>query len=176
MSQANYCRIESGQVPELSVERVSEIASILGFEISLGLHPIGVPLRDKGQLAVGRRFDALLSAVWRVTNETLLPGTGELRAWDKLLRLIGETPPHLVGVDIETRVWDVQAIVRRTRGRERDGHVSQILIVLGNTAHNRQIADQLRHELGSNYETSPRQILAALRAGRRLPGSGVVLI
>ena len=149
---------------------------MLGYEVSVGLHPVGDPVRDQGQLACGRRFNALLSDRWRVTDETLLPGAGELRAWDKLLRLADATPRYLLGVDMESRVWDVQALVRRTRGRERDGQVDQILIVLADTAHYRLVVDELRASLGPDYATGPRRMMAALRKGERLPGSGVVLL
>lgn len=152
------------------------MASVLGMELSVGLHPIGDPIRDKGQHACGRRFDAILSDRWRVTDETLLPGPTEQRAWDKLLRLKDATPRYLVGTDIESRVWDVQAIVRRTRARERDGQVDHILIVLADTAHNRRVIEELRSGLGPAYGTSTRVILRALREGRPLTGSGVVLI
>jgi transcriptional regulator with XRE-family HTH domain len=169
-------RLEAGLLPDISVVRMSEIASVLGYEVSVGLHPIGDPVRDKGQLACGRRFGGILSDRWRVTDETLLPGAAEQRAWDKLLRLVVASPPYLVGVDIDRRVWDVQAIVRRTRARERDGQVDHILLVLADTAHNRRVADELRRALGSDYAASPRRIMAALRRGERLVGSGVVLV
>jgi transcriptional regulator with XRE-family HTH domain len=169
-------RFESGQREDIGIVALSEIASVLGYEVSVGLHPIGDPVRDKGQLACGRRFDAVLSDRWRVTGETLLPGAGEQRAWDKLLRLVVSSPRYLVGADIESRVWDVQAIVRRTRARERDGQVDHILIVLADTAHNRRVADELRGALGKDYATGSRRLLRALRLGERLPGSGVVLI
>ena len=125
---------------------------------------------------MGRTFEALLSDKWRVTDETLLPGAGELRAWEKLLRLVGANPRHLVGVDIETRVHHVQALVRRTRGREPDGEVDAIVIVLSDSAHNRRLAGELRASLGPQYSTSPRAILKDLRSGERLVGGGVVLI
>ncbi len=176
IARSNVTRLEAGQRQDLGIVERSEIASVLGYEVSVGLHPIGDPLRDKGQLACGRRLDGILSDLWRVTDETLLPGAGEQRAWDKLLRLVGATPRYLVGVDIESRVWDVQAIVRRTLGRERDGQVDHILIVLADTAHNRRIANELRHALGSEFRASARSLLSALRRGQRLSGSGVVLI
>jgi len=169
-------RLEHGAFEDLGIVRLSEIASVLGYEVSVGLHPIGDPLRDKEQLACARRFDALISNKWRVTDETLLPGAGEQRAWDKLLRLADATPRHLVGVDIESRVWDVQAIVRRTRARERDGQVDHILIVLADTAHNRRIVDELRASLGPGYATGSRRLLRGLRVGERLAGSGVLLV
>lgn len=97
--------------------------------------------------------------------------------YDRGLDLDGHvTPRYLVGVDIESRVWDVQSIVRRTRARERDGQVDRILIVLADTAHNRRVADELRRALGPDYATGARRLLRALRAGERLAGSGVILI
>jgi transcriptional regulator with XRE-family HTH domain len=176
VTKAQMSRLEAGQIQKVTVERLSEVASVLGYEVSLGLHPIGDPVRDKGQVAIGRRFDAILSDAWRVTNETLLPGSGEQRAWDKLLRLLAASPPYLVGIDIETRVRDIQALTRRTRLRERDGMVDAILIVLSDSANNRRLVDELRKSLGPAYSTSPRRTLAALRSGQRLVGSGVVLI
>lgn len=149
---------------------------MLGYELSVGLHPFGDPVRDKAQLAIAGRFQASLSDAWRVTDEALLPGAGESRAWDKLLRLAGATPSHLVGVDIESRIWDVQALVRRTRARERDGGVDAILIVLSDSATNRRVVHVLRQALGPPYQTPPRALLAALRVGQPLPGSGVVLL
>ena len=106
----------------------------------------------------------------------MLPGAGEQRAWDKLLRLIGAGPTYLVGADIETRVWDVQALVRRTRGRERDGRVDHVLVVFADTAHNRTVADELRDALGREFDTSARTSLRALRSGERLVGSGVISV
>lgn len=176
LDPSNIWRLEAQELADVGVVRLSEIASVLGYEVSVGLHPVGDPVRDKGQLACGRRFGGMLSDRWQVTDEALLPGAGEQRAWDKLLRLVDAAPRYLVGVDIESRVHDVQALVRRTRARERDGRVDHILIVLADTAHNRRIADELRASLGPDYATGPRRIMAALRKGERLPGSGVVLV
>ena len=158
----------------MTLTRLAEIASVLGQEISLGLHPIGDPIRDKGQQALAHRFDAIPSAAWQSTSETLLPMPGDRRAWDKLLRLVGTD--YRVGVDLETRIRDIQELTRRTRLRERDGGVDAILIVLSDSATNRRLVDELRSTLGREYETSPRSTLAALRSGRPLPGSGVVIV
>ena len=176
LSKSALSRLLAGEVSDLGVIQLSEVASVLGFEISLELHPIGDPIRDKGQLAVARRFEALLSEASEQTDEMLLPGAGEQRAWDKLLELSGADPPYRVGVDIETRVRDIQALTRRTRGREREGEVDAILVVLSDSATNRRLVDELRASLGPAYATSPRAIFSALRLGRRLVGSGVVLV
>jgi transcriptional regulator with XRE-family HTH domain len=175
VSQAQLWRIEAGQIGDLTVVRLAEMASVLGLEPSITLHDVDDPIHDKGQQPLARRFEALLAPVWSVTSEALLPMPGDRRAWDKLLRLRGPEP-CLVGADLETRIRDIQALVRRTRLRERDGGVDHILIVLSASATNRRLVDDLRDALGPEYATPPRRILAALRAGRPLPGSGVLLI
>lgn len=175
-SPSALARAEAGQLDDVGVIRLSEMASALGFELSIGLHPVGDPIRDKGQQAISRRLDALLAPVWQVTNETLLPGSGGLRAWDKLLRLLGAQPRYLVGVDLETRIRDIQELVRRTRLRERDGGTDAILLVLSESATNRRLVGELREALGPAYATSPRLIMRALKRGVPLPGSGVILI
>jgi hypothetical protein len=175
MSQSQLWRIEAGRT-ETTVVRLSEMASVLGLELSVGLHPLGDPIRDKGHQALGRRFDAIPARAWRSTSETLLPNPGDQRSWDRLLRLTTSVERHLVGVDLETRIRDIQALVRRTRQRERDGGVDKILLVLSDSATNRSLVDQLRDALGAEYHTSPRAVLACLRRGEPLLGSGVILV
>lgn len=174
-SQANLWRTEAEQA-KVTVIRLAEMASVLGLELSIGLHELGDPIRDSGQQALAGRFGALLSPRWAVTSEALLPMPGDLRSWDKLLRLTGADPRHLVGVDLETRIRDVQALVRRTRLRERDGGADSIVIVLSDSSTSRRLVAQLRDALGPDYATNPRLLLRALREGSALVGSGVVLI
>ena len=97
---------------------------------------------------------------------------GDRRAWDLVLR-VGAC---IVGVEAETRLRDLQAFVRKIHERENDGGVTFIVIVLSESAVNRRLLAQLLDALGPEFRTSPRQILAALRAGQALPGSGVVLV
>ncbi len=176
ISQAHLWRIEASQVSDPGLIRLSEMASVLGLELAVSLHPIGDPLRDRGHQALAQRFDRILSPSWRVTNEALLPNPGDRRAWDKLLRLMHAAGRHIVGADLESRIRDVQALVRRTRARERDGGVDSILIVLSDSATNRRLVGELIHALGPDYATPRRLIVAALRDGRPLPGCGVILL
>ena len=174
-SQSRLWRLESKRVDATFVE-VSEIASLLGLELAVNLYELGDPIRDKGQQALGRRFDVIPAPVWRSTVETLLPNPGDQRSWDRLLRLTTSPTRHLVGADLETRIRDIQALVRRTRARERDGGVDAILLVLSDSSTNRSLVGQLRGALGPAYASAPRATLAALRNGEPLPGSGVILI
>ncbi len=101
-----------------------------------------------------------------------MPTPGDRRSWDLLLRL----PAQLIGVEAETRIRDMQQLVRHVHQRERDGGVDAIVLLLAATRTNRELIDELRLALGPSYATSPRQILRALRGGQPVPGSGVVML
>jgi hypothetical protein len=83
---------------------------------------------------------------------------------------------YRVGVEAETRLHDIQELVRRIRQRELHGGADHILVILSDSQHNRRHADELRSAVGPDYLTPPRDLVAALRAGRPLPGSGVILL
>ena len=172
-SQSEISKLERlVRIDDISFVRVAEVASLLGLELSAALYPRGDPIRDKGQQALAGRFRSILAPQFRVLAEALLPGPGDRRSWDMLLRLARQ----LTGVEIETRIRDIQWLVRRMRERERDGGVDHILLVLSDSSTNRRLLPQLLEALGERYATPRRQLLAALRAGRPLPGSGVVLL
>ena len=170
-SHARYSRFERGGTAT-TITDLAQAGAALGLELAAGFHPSGEPIRDAGQQALGRRFRALLAPAWRVTAEVLLPSPGDRRSWDLFLRLDSQR----VGVELETRVRDVQQTARKVRQRERDGGVDRILIVLSASAHNRRVLPELVEALGSEFTTSPRVILRALREGRPIPGSGLILV
>ena len=172
ISQQHYSRIELGRVPTTSLIDLATIASILGLEPSLTLHPIGPAIRDKGHEALIGRLLKLVAPTWHVLREAPFPNLGDPRSWDVLLRLGN----YRIGIEAETRIRDVQALVRRMRDRARAGGTDATLIVLSNSAHNRQLVDQLRVALGPEFGTSSVAVVAALRAGHPLPASGVVLL
>ena len=172
LSQAEYWRLENDRV-DLDIVRLAEVGAVLGLDLSASLHPAGEPVRDTAQLKLIARFRALLASAWHVMIEAPFPTLGDLRSWDALVRL-GST--FRVGVEAETRVRDQQELVRRMRQRELHGGVDEILILLSDSAHNRRLVAELRAALGERYATPPRVLLSALRAGRPLPGSGVILL
>jgi transcriptional regulator with XRE-family HTH domain len=171
-TQSEISRFERDRFTGVALPRLCQLAAVLGFDVSVRLHPAGDAVRDKGhQAAVGRLLEHV-SPVYRRAREVAFPNPGDRRSWDLLLRL----DRQLIGLEVETRIRDIQALVRRIRERERDGGVHEIVLVLSDTAHNRLLVGQLREALGQRYTSSPRQILSALRAGRPVPGSGVVLV
>jgi transcriptional regulator with XRE-family HTH domain len=173
MSQTELSRIEHlDAIDRLSVVDVAALAAVVGRELGANLYPAGEPIRDAGHQALIRRFRSVLSEAWRVAAEVPLPTLGDRRSWDLLLRITGQ----LVGIEAETRVRDIQAFVRRVRERELEGGTDTIVIVLAESAHNRRVLPQLLAALGPRYSTSARVLLKALREGKPLAGSGVVLI
>lgn len=172
-SQSEVSRFESlTRIDGISLVRIAEMASLLGLELSASLHPLGDAIRDKGHQALLSRIRAEISPSSAVRAEVPFPTPGDPRAWDLVLRAQGQ----LVGVEAETRIRDVQALVRRLHQRARDGGVDEVLLVLAASRTNTRQVHELRTALGDGYATQPRTLLSALRAGRRLPGSGVVLL
>jgi transcriptional regulator with XRE-family HTH domain len=172
-TQSEVNRLEQVKFQSVPIGRLCEVASVLGLELSANWYPVGDSIRDKGHQVVRRRFQALVaSPPYSLTDEAAFPDIGDLRSWDVLLRL----EDVRIGVEIETRVRDLQGCVRRIRARQKNGGADAILLVLADTAHNRRIYGELRDALGPAFATPPDAIVSALRAGRAVPGSGVILI
>lgn len=171
-SQSEVNRLEQYRFLNVPIPRLAEMAAILGLDLLASLTPMGDPIRDRGHQALIARFAAIVAAAYMVAREVPLPLPGDLRSWDMVLRI----KDLVIGVEAETRIRDIQALVRRIRQRERGGGVDEILIVLSDTAHNRRLVPQLREALGERFATSPRSIIAALRSGRPLVASGVILV
>lgn len=149
------------------------MGAVLGLDLTASFHPAGDAVRDRDhQKRRGRVVRLIASPPYAITNEAPFPGMDVIRSWDLMLRL----DDLLVGIELETRVRDIQACVRRIRAREKHGGVHEIVVVLAGIAHNRSIANELRVALGSRLATDPRQITAALRAGRPVSRSGVTLV
>jgi transcriptional regulator with XRE-family HTH domain len=172
LSKSQLDRIERATTRDVGVIRLAEIASLLGYELALTLHPVGDAIRDKGHEALLRRFRARLPAASRIAREVPFPNAGDPRHWDLIVRLGAQR----VGVEAETRIRDMQELVRRMRGRERNGGVDEVVLVLSDSGHNRRLVAELRAALGPTYVTPPRALLGRLQRGEPLPGCGVILV
>lgn len=51
-----------------------------------------------------------------------------------------------------------------------------MVLALADTRSNRALLPELLEALGPEFATPPRQLLRALREGRPMPGSGVILL
>jgi len=118
------------------------------------------------------RLLRLLSPTWHVAREVPFPNPGDPRWWDVLLR----RPDFRLGVEAETRIRDMQALVRRMKERAREGGADELLLILSDSGHNRGLVDELRDALGDDFAMARGDALRALRAGDGLGGSAVVLL
>jgi transcriptional regulator with XRE-family HTH domain len=171
-AQTRYSRFERNVDP-ITVADLCLVATILGFRPRFDLFRENEGLRDQGAQALVERFCSVLSPLWAVRREAPSPILGDLRSWDLLIRL-GNS--FRVGIEAETRLRELEELVRRIRQRELHGGVDAIVVVLRKSSHNRANVGPLRQALGGRFATSPRNLLAALRAGTPLPGSGVLLL
>ena len=77
-SQARHWRFEN--YPDALLTEITQVASILGLELSAGLHRMGDSIADRGQQALLRRFRSILSAQIRAIAEVPLPTPGDRRS------------------------------------------------------------------------------------------------
>ena len=125
-----YQRFEAGKVATTLTD-VATVAALVGLELSVSLHPAGQPIRDKGHQALIARIRTQLSEAIVVFAEAPFPALRDLRSWDLLLR-IGQ---QRVGIEAETRIRDMQQLVRRMRDRGRNGGTDVVVLFLSDTAH-----------------------------------------
>jgi hypothetical protein len=93
--------------------------------------------------------------------EMRVSGSLDRRAWDATIG----GPGWLLGVEAETRVHDVQALLRRLELKIRDGRVDGVLLVLSDTNHHRRLMREHENVLRDSFPGSPRHALRALGNG-----------
>lgn len=180
ISHTQIRRIEAGVAPHIDVDLLSRIASALGGELSIGVHPIGPPVRDKAHVALLERFAARLgpNVTWR--TEVPIPLPGDLRSADGVATVPPSSPPTAdlkpidAVVEAETRLHDVQATERRLRAKQRDLGTGRAILLIADTRHNRRVISGVP-ELGRQFPVGTRSCLAALKAGRD-PGADCLVI
>jgi transcriptional regulator with XRE-family HTH domain len=171
LSASQISRIERGLVGKVPVVHVSAIGAVLGLDLSLGLYPVGLPLRDRAQIALLQAFRSRVHPTLGWQNEAPLPIPGDLRAWDARI----QGPGWQVWVDAETRIRDAQALSRRTALKARDSRDGVIVLLIADTRANRAVLRSIGMPLVEGAIPGG-EILRALAEGREPRGSGVVLI
>ena len=97
---------------------------------------------------------------------------GDLRAWDVLLSVDGME----YGVIAETRIRDLQALLRREHRKQFDGAVDRLILLVAETRHNRETLASARSLIQEAFPLRTRAVMAALRTGRAPAGNGIVLL
>jgi transcriptional regulator with XRE-family HTH domain len=172
VAQARISRLERARAPAVPLQTLCRVLDAVGLEPSFRAFPAGQPIRDAGHLRVIARLRTLVSPRFTWTHEVPLPNPGDLRAWDILLR-IGATR---IGIEVETRPRDVQALQRRLALKKRDGGVDRLVLVLADTRWNRLLLLSHSAELEATFPADRTNAIAALREGRDPEADALVLI
>lgn len=163
-------KIEHEQLETLSIVDACLIASVLGLDLTARLYPSGVRVRDASQAARLVKLVSVIGPPLRYRTDVPLPSVGafrELRAWDVLITGLEER----TGVELETRLTDVQATTRRHNQKRADDPIDHFLLVVADTRHNRVVMSEFARLLGDLAQRRTSEVLVELRAGRH-PGSG----
>ena len=137
----------------------------MGLDLSIRAYPGGRPLRDAAHAALLERLHRRVHRSLGWATEVPLPITGDLRAWDALIR--GED--WRCGVEAETRPRDLQALERRLTLKLRDGGVDWLVLLLLDSRHNRALVREHGEQLATAVP-APRS--AGARAARGGRGAG----
>jgi transcriptional regulator with XRE-family HTH domain len=172
LSTSTVSRIERGLVRRVSVYDLARLHAVVGLELSVRSYPSGQPIRDvaHGLLLAEVRGRLHRSIRWAV--EVPLPVSGDLRAWDALIR--GEDWAY--GVEAETAPRDAQALIRRLQLKQRDGRVDGILLVLRKTVQTRRFVAASGDLLRSAFPVDGARALELLAAGADPRGSAVIVV
>jgi transcriptional regulator with XRE-family HTH domain len=161
ISHAEVSRIERGLARRVPYETLAVIAAVLGLDIPLRTFPAGEPIRDAAQLGLLGRFRVRLPASVRWRTEVPLRIAGDLRAWDAVIEGRGWRVP----VEAETRIRDVQALLRRIALKQRDDGSEVVILLVADTRHNRHVLRLAGPDLVAAFPTPGRAALASLSNG-----------
>lgn len=137
VSRPRYSKIERAKAPTLTVLEAARIAEVLGLSLSMRLFPDSDPLRDAAQVRLLHKLLGHARPPLRSRTEVPLPqadGRLERRAWDAVLWGGGRRTM----IEVETRLYDLQATERRLALKRRDDPGDGFLLVVGASRANRR--------------------------------------
>jgi transcriptional regulator with XRE-family HTH domain len=170
-SRSAVCRLELGQIGDISLRRLAAIAEAVGLDARLALFPAGDPIRDAAHVRLLERLRARLHPGLRWRTEVPLPREQDRRAWHAT---ISDDRKRIV-VEAETRLTDLQALERRLNLKLRDGGEELLILLVAETRNNRAA---LRAATGGWRVAVPigtRAALATLGEGR-LPTLSAIVV
>ena len=169
-------RICQCRVPTVPLTLLARLAALVGLELAARTFAGGQPLRDSGQQGLLARFRRRIGPDlgWQPEVPVVAGRTERLdvRAWDAVISGRG----WLAGVEAETHVRDVQALVRRIALKRRDGDVEGgVVLVLNDSRHHRDLMRANDPSLAASFPTNARLALKRLARGEA-PGDAIVLV
>lgn len=171
ISHTQVIRIERGIAPHIDIDVLARVAAAVGHEISLRIYPSTTPIRDAAHLALLARFAARIGQLVRWRTEVPVPAPGDPRSADGYI----EGAAFDAIVEAATRLFDVQAVERRLRAKQRDLGATRAILLVADTRHNRNVLASV-HDLSDRFPVGTRACLAALARGRDPGGDCLVIL
>lgn len=180
MSGDHVARICHGEHRHASLVQLATLFATVGLELAARAYPGGDAIRDSAHVGLIQRFRRSVGTAMPVRFEVPIvdadlarvrSGYADRRAWDAVVSLGGGR----LAVEAETRVRDVQALLRKLELKRRDGNVERLVLLLNDTAHNRRVAGNSASLLQAAFPGSVRATLRAIRAGQ-LPAQDAVIL
>jgi transcriptional regulator with XRE-family HTH domain len=172
MSAAQVSRLERGMVRHVDLVALDRIMATVGLELSLRAYPSGPPIRDKAHVALLDRLRVRLAARWHWQLEVPVGVPGDQRAWDAVAVCDGVR----IGFEAETRLYDVQAQVRRAMAKWQAGDVTRLIVVVSATRLNHTVLREVRSLLIGDLPLGTRAVMTALAAGRDPGANGLIVL
>lgn len=97
---------------------------------------------------------------------------GDRRAWDAVVTIASSR----IGIEAETRLRDIQAVVRKLELKRRDGDVDAVVLLIADTVSNRRALAEHRPALRLALPLDGSAILRRVRAGKSPGDSGIVVL
>jgi len=170
-STSKVRRIERGQRRSVTHLEFAMFAAVVGLRYSGRFFVGAVRLRDASQLEMINGYRSLAAGWgWSCRIEDPLPITGDLRAFDLMLRAAGLRVAH----EFISRLHDAQAQVRPILRKQRDSGIESLVLVLKDNAANRRAVGEAGAALLDLFPLGSRAVLDALRSGLEPGGNGIV--
>jgi transcriptional regulator with XRE-family HTH domain len=171
MTKSVISRYELGLPPHPDMVQAARVARVVGLDLRVSCYPAPGRLRDAGHARViGRLLKRIARSIPRQLEAPVRPN--DLRAWDVLLVVDGKR----IGVIAETRIRDLQALLRREHQKQLDGSVDLLLLVVADSKHNRAALAEAGELLNESFPLRTRAVLSRLGRGEAPQANGVVVI
>lgn len=173
ISRSQLSRIEHGIKPDVSIELAGRLCGAVGLDLAVRAYPGSMRIRDVAQTPLLGRGRTRLGGGWRWRLEVVLSIPGDQRAWDA----IGthQATGLRIWIEAESRINDVQALLRRIELKRRDGEAARVVLLVNDTRANRDAIAAAATTFATAFPARPRTAIRSLIAGRD-PGSDVLLV
>ena len=146
---------------------------MLGLDLVVNAYPGPGVIRDKAQVRLLQGMRERLGNDWTWRYEVPVL-SGDQRAWDARAR---HRHTHLeFVVEAETRIHDIQALLRRLALKRDAGGIPRLVLLVAGTHHNRDAIKVGGEPLASEFPATTRTTLMHLAQGIDPGADGLVIL